>query len=101
MHLLYEVVLDDKFNVDDFIKYDDFDILVEHKYFQPIDEATPDYEGPASFSSHFDIINNPMKSLDVVVGRVFGMIFTENAATRVKELVKEQMKVLILLYEYL
>ena len=40
-----EVVLDDKFSVtEDFaIKYDDFDIIVEHKYFYTIDEATLDY----------------------------------------------------------
>ena len=55
--LLYEVVLDDKFNVvDDFaIKYDDFDILVEHKYFHTIDEATLDYVKDQKVLVHISI----------------------------------------------
>ena len=63
--LMYEVVLDDKFSVtEDFaIKYDDFDIIVEHKYFYTIDEATLDYiTDKKSFNSHFELINNPNES---------------------------------------
>ena len=78
--LLYEVVLDDKFNVvDDFaIKYDDFDILVEHKYFHTIDEATLDYvKDPKSFSSHFDIINNPNEKSRCGCGESFSVWYLQ------------------------
>ena len=71
---MYEVKLDDKFNIeDDFaIKYSDFDILVEHKYFHTIDGATLDYiTDPKSMSSHFELQNNPNEKARCGCGESF------------------------------
>jgi len=74
--LMYEVVLDDKFSVtEDFaIKYDDFDIIVEHKYFYTIDEATLDYvNDKKSFNSHFELIDNPNEKAKCGCGESFSV----------------------------
>ena len=74
--LMYEVVLDDKFNVtEDFaIKYDGFDIIVEHKYFYTIDGATLDYiTDPKDFSSHFELKDNPNETSKCGCGESFSV----------------------------
>jgi len=71
---MYEVTLDEKFNIeDDFaIKYDDFDILVEHKYFHTIDGATLDYvTDTKSMSSHFELVSNPNEKARCGCGESF------------------------------
>jgi|TARA_B100000963_G_C22311234_1_gene530139 iron-sulfur cluster assembly protein len=71
---MYEVLLDEKFNIeDDFaIKYDDFDILVEHKYFHTIDGATLDYvTDTKSMSSHFELVSNPNEKARCGCGESF------------------------------
>ena len=71
---MYEVQLDDNFNItDDFaIKYSDFDILVEHKYFHTIDEATLDYvTDEKSMSSHFELVSKPNEKARCGCGESF------------------------------
>ena len=72
--LMYEVVLDHKIDlVKDYpIKYDDFDILVEHEYFNAINGATLDYvtEG---FNSHFELTDNPNEKAKCGCGESFSI----------------------------
>lgn len=72
--LMYEVVLDHKIDlVKDYpIKYDDFDILIEHEYFNAINGATLDYitEG---FNSHFELIDNPNEKAKCGCGESFSI----------------------------
>jgi iron-sulfur cluster assembly protein len=72
--LMYEVVLDDKFDVtkDFAIKFDGFDLLIEHEYFYSVSGATLDYitEG---FNSHFELIDNPNEKAKCGCGESFSV----------------------------
>jgi iron-sulfur cluster assembly accessory protein len=71
---MYEVVLDDNFDVtkDFAIKFDGFDLLIEHDYFYTVSGATLDYvtEG---FNSHFEIVNNPNEKSKCGCGESFSV----------------------------
>ena len=60
------------FSNEDFaIKYDDFNIIVEHKYFYTIDEATLDYITDKKVLIHtLNLSTIQMKKQDAVVVRV-------------------------------
>ena len=72
--LMYEVTLDDDFDVNkDFaIKFDGFDLLIEHDYLYAISGSTLDYitEG---FNSHFELINNPNEKSKCGCGESFSV----------------------------
>lgn len=72
--LMYEVILEDKIDVvkDYPMKYDNFDILIEHEYFNAINGATLDYitEG---FNSHFELVDNPNEKAKCGCGESFSI----------------------------
>lgn len=72
--LMYEVQLDDKFDVakDFAVKFDGFDLLIEHDYFYTVAGSTLDYitEG---FNSHFELINNPNEKAKCGCGESFSV----------------------------
>ena len=72
--LMYEVVLDDNFDVtkDFAVKFDGFDLLIEHDYFYAVSVATLDYitEG---FNSHFEIIDNHKEKAKCGCGESFSV----------------------------
>lgn len=72
--LMYEVVLTDSFDpqIDFAVKYDDFNVLIEHKYLPALSGATLDYitEG---LNSQFKIIDNPNEKAACGCGESFSI----------------------------
>lgn len=72
--LMYEVVIAEDFEVtkDFAVKYDGFDLLIEHEYLYAVNGSTLDYvtEG---FNSHFELINNPNEKAKCGCGESFSV----------------------------
>lgn len=72
--LMYEVILADGFDpqIDFAVKYDDFDVLIEHKYLPALNGATLDYitEG---LNAQFKIIDNPNEKAACGCGESFSI----------------------------
>lgn len=74
--IMYEVTLDDNFNVakDFAVKFDGFDVLIEHDYFYSISGATLDFvTDEKTLSSQFLIVDNPNEKSRCGCGESFSV----------------------------